>query len=399
MYRGNFRNSRSFSSNNNYKKGTRTRSSKTRIRGQSQIDVNKFINKAQEPTFSEQKITNSFTDFDLNPKLLENILKKGFEKPMPIQDQAIPNLLQGKDLIGIANTGMGKTAAFLIPMIQKIIDNPKEKVLIITPTRELAEQIVNDFRALSLGLNMYSVLVIGGVSIQNQIRNLKKGYNFVIGTPGRLKDLATRKNINYSIFTNVVVDEVDRMFDMGFSREVIQIFRALPRIRQSMFFSATMTNEVVRLINENSNNPVTITLKLRDTASTVDQDIIRISSAQNKIETLHNLLISKEVTKTLIFSRTKWGVKKLAHELIDRGFKVDSIHGNKTQFQRQKALIAFKNDMVNILVATDVAARGLDIPDISHVINYEAPEKYEDYIHRIGRTGRANKVGKALTFV
>lgn len=370
-----------------------------RLRAPNRIPVEKFINKVQQVDETVNVITHDFTDFNLNERLLQNVLAKGYTKPLPIQDQAIPHLLVGRDLVGLANTGMGKTAAFLIPLIQKIINDPSQRVIIITPTRELAEQIDGEFRLLARGLNQYSVLAIGGMGIQNQIRDLSRYYSFLIGTPGRLKDLQGRRKVNYAQFNNIVLDEVDRMFDMGFSKEIIEIINQLPKNRQSLFFSATITNQVEKTINQNSNNPVTIQVKTRDTAATVDQDIIRVTESGQKMEVLQKLLYQEEVKKVLIFGRTKHGVKRLAIELADRGFKADSIHGNKTQQQRKRVLDSFRQDRLTILVATDVAARGLDIPNVSHVINFDIPETYEDYIHRIGRTGRANKVGKALTFV
>lgn len=370
-----------------------------RFRAPNRIPVEKFINKVQIVDETVNIITHEFTDFNLDQRLLANVLSKGYSAPLPIQDQAIPHLLNGRDLVGLANTGMGKTAAFLIPLIQKIIKDPNQRVIIITPTRELAEQIDGEFRLLARGLNQYSVLAIGGMGIQNQIRDLNRYYSFLIGTPGRLKDLQSRRKINYAQFNNIVLDEVDRMFDMGFSKEILDIIRQLPKERQSLFFSATITHQVETTINQNSNNAVTIQVKTRDTAATVDQDIIRVTDGGQKIEVLQKLLYQEEVKKVLIFGRTKHGVKRLATELAGRGFKADSIHGNKTQQQRKRVLDSFKQDRLTILVATDVAARGLDIPNVSHVINFDIPETYEDYIHRIGRTGRANKVGKALTFV
>jgi len=370
-----------------------------RFRSPNRIPVDKFINKVQQVDETVNVVTHAFTDFNLDSRLLKNVLSKGYGAPLPIQDQAIPHLLAGRDLIGLANTGMGKTAAFLIPLIQKIINDPDQRVLIITPTRELAEQIDGEFRILARGLNQYSVLAIGGMGIHNQIRDLSRYHSFLIGTPGRLKDLEQRRKISYTRFNNIVLDEVDRMFDMGFSHEIIEIINQLPKQRQSLFFSATITNQVETTINQNSTNPVTIQVKTRDTAATVDQDIIRVVETSKKIDMLHDILNLEEAKKVLVFGRTKHGVRKLAIELAGRGFRADSIHGNKTQQQRKRVLDAFKQDRLTILVATDVAARGLDIPNVSHVINFDLPETFEDYIHRIGRTGRANKVGKALTFV
>jgi ATP-dependent RNA helicase RhlE len=365
----------------------------------SRIDINKFINKATPATQEEKyQSTHTFADFAIDEKLKQNIISKGYIDPLPIQDQAIPQLLEGKDMIGIANTGTGKTAAFLIPLINKIIKNRNERVLIIAPTRELAEQIESELTSMTAGLGIYSALCIGGMSMGRQISNLRRSPHFVIGTPGRLKDMTNRRFIYLDKFTNVVLDEVDRMFDMGFMKDIKFLLDPLPKTRQSLFFSATITPDIERLINQYSTNPVKVTVKTRETAASVDQDIVRISG-QIKIQVLHDLLIKEDFTKILIFGRTKHGVHKLSEELQVRGFKAESIHGDKSQSQRQRVLKQFKVDEINILVATDVAARGLDIPNVSHVINYELPQTYEDYVHRIGRTGRANQTGKALTFV
>jgi len=364
------------------------------------IDINRFINKAQPLSETAYTAKNTFQSFNLDIRLLENVLAKGYTTPMAIQDQTIMPALEGKDLIGLANTGMGKTAAFLIPLINKTLKNQStNKTLIIAPTRELAEQIRSELIELTRKLGIYSVLVIGGASINRQIGELRRSHQFVIGTPGRLKDMFNRKVLNLSLFNNIVLDEVDRMFDMGFSRDIKLIISQLPKNRQSLFFSATINSEVDQLIKAHSQNPIKISVVRRETTGNVDQDIIKVTDTAKKIEVLHDLLIKEEFEKVLIFGRTKWGVNKLSIELQKRGFQADAIHGGKTQSQRQKALYSFKEGRVSILVATDVAARGLDIPNVTHVINYEVPETYTDYIHRIGRAGRANNTGKALTFV
>lgn len=366
----------------------------------SKIDVSKLINKAIEETIETEYVAkNNFLDFDVHNQIKANISNKGYKTPTPIQDQAIPHILLGKDLVGIAATGTGKTAAFLIPLINKVINNMHEKVLIIVPTRELAMQIQDEFIAFSKGTGVFSVTCIGGTSMYVQFNNLKRRYNFIIGTPGRLKDLANRRAINLNQITNIVLDEVDRMLDMGFIKDIRFLLEQIPTNRQSLFFSATVNREIEGLINSFLNDPVKVSLKVRDTASTVEQDVIRIIDRTKKVEILHDLLIKEEFTKVLIFAKTKMGVRRLSDNLYARGFKVESIHGDKTQARRQKALNMFKQDRVNILVATDVAARGLDISDISHVINYDLPDNYDDYVHRIGRTGRANKRGIALSFV
>jgi superfamily II DNA/RNA helicase len=319
--------------------------------------------------------------------------------PTPIQDMAIPQVLSGSDVIGIANTGTGKTAAFLIPLLNKIINNPREKVLIIVPTRELATQINQELLEFRAELRIFSVCCVGGMGISNQISGLRRSHNFVIGTPGRLRDLVDRKVIHLSEFRTIVLDEADRMLDMGFVNDMRFIMSLMGPNRQTLLFSATITNELDKLIKEFLNNPQKISVKTGDTARNVEQDIVRVPNGSDKIEHLSSLLIKKEFSKVLIFGRTKHGVEKLCQVLIRQGFKVESIHGDKNQSKRQNALRAFRDNQSQILVATDVAARGLDIPNVTHVINFEIPATYEDYVHRIGRTGRGNQVGTALTFV
>lgn len=373
--------------------------SKRRFTGQ-YIDVNKFINKATATNHTEAYAPqHCFADFPLHPILKENILSKGYTTPTAIQDQSIPVLLQGKDMIGIANTGTGKTATFLIPLIHKIAMNKRERALIITPTRELALQIQQELKEFSRGLSMYSTLCIGGANIGQQISQLRRDPHFIIGTPGRLKDLLERRFLNLSQFGSVVLDEADRMLDMGFISDIQTLLSLLPVERQTLFFSATMSPRIQSLTEQFLNNPVTISVKTRDTAANVDQDVIHIDHEDNKIEMLHDLLVQSAFSKVLIFGQTKYGVERLSSDLEQRGFRAVCIHGNKTQPARQRALSLFKQDDAQIMVATDVAARGLDIPNVSHVINYDLPMSYDDYIHRIGRTGRADKKGYALTFI
>lgn len=363
-------------------------------------DISKFVNKASNHINEEEYIANTaFSQLEISQRLKDNIISKGYSTPTPIQDQAMGYILAGKDLLGIANTGTGKTGAFLIPLINKVLLNPFEKVLIITPTRELALQIEHEFNSLARFTGTNSILCIGGTSMYQQRGNLNRRFNFVIGTPGRLKDLIERDMLSILDFKSVVIDEVDRMFDMGFINDVKELLSYLPKERQTLFFSATVSDKVSQLIRAYSRDLITISVKHNDTAETIDQDVVRFSGLDNKMEVLHNLLIQEGFDKVLIFGRTKHGVKRLAENLNQRGFRADSIHGNKSQPQRQRALGQFRQNKIKILVATDVASRGLDITDVTHVINYDLPESYEDYIHRIGRTGRANKAGKALTFV
>ncbi len=379
-------------------RGGRNNFSKRRIKSFDPTNLvgNSFIPQSvKEEEFIPQ---NSFADFKVEDKLKQNIERRGYKIPTPIQDAAIPAILEGRDLIGIAKTGTGKTAAFLIPLINKILKNPGEKVLIVAPTRELAVQIRDEFEKFSMNLNIYSVLCIGGVSMYGQIKILMRNPQFVIGTPGRLKDLENQRRLNLANFRNIVLDEVDHMLDMGFIEDVNYLISKLPRNRQSLFFSATVSGKIQLIMNRFLNNPLTIKIKENAPTSNVDQEIIHIGG-KPKIDALHELLIQKDFNKVLIFGRTKFGTEKLSRELIQRGFKAASIHGNKSQNQRQRALSDFKENRIQILLATDIASRGLDINDVSHVINYDLPESQEDYIHRIGRTGRAGKNGKAITFV
>lgn len=363
-------------------------------------DTSKFINRVSVTEEAEVfKPQYSFGDFQIDERLKKNILSKGYNTPTPIQDRAIPHILKGEDVVGIANTGTGKTAAFLIPLLDKILKNPRANVLIVVPTRELAIQIQDELREFKGNLPIFSSCCVGGMSIGPQIASLRRRNHIIIGTPGRLKDLIDRRILGLSKFNSVVLDEADRMLDMGFINDIKFMIGLMPKERHTLFFSATLSPDIESLISQFLKNPIKISVKTRDTAKSIDQDVVRIMSGENKIERLEKLLKESGVSKILIFGRTKHGVEKLSKILIGKGFAVDSIHGNKNHGRRQKALSQFKNNKVNILVATDVAARGLDIADISHVINYDLPATYEDYIHRIGRTGRCGKVGKALTFI
>ena len=363
------------------------------------IHPSKFVNKTiiteETETFVPE---HQFTDFAIDESLKRTIISKGYATPTPIQDKAISHILKGSDLVGIANTGTGKTAAFLIPLINKVLHDPKTQVLIVVPTRELAIQIESELRGFTKGMKIFSVCCVGGASINPQIQALRYKNQFVIGTPGRLKDLIERKKIRLSDYNTIVLDEADRMLDMGFINDMRYVMAGMPTPRHTLFFSATLSSEIEKLISEFLKNPVRVSVKTGDTARNVDQDVVKVEES-GKLDVLHDLLTQKEFSKVLIFGRTKHGVEKLSKMLLARGFKAESIHGNKNHSQRQRSLASFKNNQVQILVATDVAARGLDIPDVSHVINYDLPMTYEDCVHRIGRTGRGEKKGKALTFI
>lgn len=363
------------------------------------FDPSLFIKKVEEQVVAPVYVPkNTFADFKLADEIKKNIQDKNYVSPTPIQDQAIPYILEGRDVIGTANTGTGKTAAFLIPLVHNAFIKKTNKVLIITPTRELAAQIQEELNSFKKNMGMYSIVCIGGLNMRPQIQALQKNPVFVVGTPGRLKDLEENGHLHFNKYDAIVLDEVDTMLDMGFINDIRYIISKLPQKRHSLFFSATISPNIQRLINGFLKNPVAISVKTRQTAENVNQDVIQVGT-KNKIDILHDLLIKPAFTKVIIFSRTKRNTDKLAKELRDRGFALATIHGNKTQEQRKKALSLFKDNAVKILLATDVVARGIDIDDVSHVINFDMPATHEDYIHRIGRTGRANKIGQALTFI
>jgi ATP-dependent RNA helicase RhlE len=366
----------------------------------SKIDVSRYINTNVTPVKVITYVPkHNFVDFEVEKHLKENIVSKGYVVPTPIQDQAIPVVLSGKDIVGIANTGTGKTAAFLIPLINKVLLGKDQRVLIVAPTRELAHQINDELKSFTRKMKMYSVVVVGGSPIGAQIRELRYYNDFVIGTPGRIKDVINRGVLNLAQFQTVVLDEADRMLDMGFIDDMRFMMDKMPKNRHTLFFSATLSSTIEVLIKDFLNDPVRISVKTGDTSKNILQDAIRIKPGTNKTEMLHDLLNKEEFEKVLVFGKTKHGVQKLSDELYKRGFSSSSIHGDKNQIQRQRALNDFKTNKTKILVATDVAARGLDIPNVSHVINYDLPATHEDYIHRIGRTGRGDKTGKALTFI
>ncbi len=365
------------------------------------INPSRFINKAK-PVAEEIPFQplHTFADFNFSPALQSNIDAKGYVNPTPVQDEAIEPLLAGRDLIGLANTGTGKTAAFLLPILQRLVEDQNSvRALIIAPTRELALQIDDEFRGFSKGLELYSALCVGGVNIQPQIRQIQRGPHLIIGTPGRLKDLVQQKKLRLGGANVLVLDEADRMLDMGFIRDIKFLMNELPTQRQSMCFSATTVPEVKDLMNEMLSDPVIVSVRRGETNDHIEQDVVKTTSKDHKIQVLHELLAQPEFEKVIVFGQTKHGVQRLAEKLSSNGIMSEAIHGNKSQGQRQRALNAFKQNRVRVLVATDVAARGLDIPNVSHVINFDQPVTYEDYVHRIGRTGRGGKRGTALTFV
>ena len=365
------------------------------------IHPSKFINlNPVESRKAEYVPTNSFADFEIASELKETLTKIGFKNPSAIQDQAIPFALEGRDIIGLANTGTGKTAAFLLPILTHLKSNPQRtSVLIMAPTRELAQQINDECRRFSANMRIHSTVVVGGANIERQIRDLKREPQIVIGTPGRLNDLLKRRALRLDFIDHFVLDEADRMLDMGFINDIRHIASLLPKERQTLCFSATITPTIQTLVQDFLTNPETISVRTGETSDHVIQNVIEASDKMHKQDLLQEMLAKSEFEKVLVFGETKFGVQRLADRLRSAGIASEAIHGNKSQSQRQRALNAFKANQVKVLVATDVAARGLDIPNVSHVINFDQPATYEDYVHRIGRTGRGGAHGNALTFV
>lgn len=342
----------------------------------------------------------SFNDFNFNPHISQAIKACGFVTPTPIQKQAIGSILERRDLLGLAQTGTGKTAAFILPTVQHLMATSGKQVrtLIIAPTRELAEQI-NDFtRTIIQGTRLRSMAIYGGVSKQGQIARIRKGVDIVIACPGRLLDILNSQAINLSQVETLILDEADHMFDKGFLPDIRRILWQLPKERQSLVFSATMPNEIRHLAEDILNNPVTVQINHTRSAKSVSHQLYAIEQEQ-KTTLLMHLLKLEQMETTLVFTRTKRKAENLAFKLVQMGFKATSLQGNLSQSNRQKALDGFKNGTFKILVATDIAARGIDVTGISHVINYDMPDTAEAYIHRAGRTGRAACTGEALNFV
>lgn len=365
------------------------------------INPSRFINKAVTPEVEvPYEPEHSFKDFGFNKNLVSTIKYAGLTSPSEIQDKCIVPSLEGKDIIGLANTGTGKTAAFLLPIIDKLIINRDvASVLILAPTRELAQQTDAEFKRFSAGQKLFSTLIVGGANITKQIQQIKRGPHVIVGTPGRTKDLINKHVLRLSGIKTFVLDEADRMCDMGFEKDIRFIEAEIPKNRQTLCYSATMTESVKKIVEDFMNHPITISAIKNETNDHINQDVIEVRDKAHKIEVLSSLLAKPEFEKVIIFGETKYGVQRLADRLVKNGIAAEAIHGNKSQSQRERALKKFKNNTVNVLVATDVAARGLDIPDVSHVINFDPPKVYDDYVHRIGRTGRAGKTGTALTFV
>jgi ATP-dependent RNA helicase RhlE len=345
----------------------------------------------------------TFENLNLLPQILSSLKAKGYSQPTPIQEKSIPHILEGKDICGSAQTGTGKTAAFALPMLQILFNNKAHqrkgiKALILAPTRELAQQISDSFRDYGKGLHIRHTVIYGGVSQHGQTNALRSGVDIVIATPGRLLDLMEQGFVHLNTIEFFVLDEVDRMLDMGFINDIKKIIAKLPQKKQTLFFSATMPPEIKKLSDSLLKNPVIVqTAAVSQAAVTIKQYVYHVKNDNKKA--LLKYILDKEVKPhVLVFTRTKRGADKLAKSLNADGIKAEAIHGNKSQNARQKALDRFKSRNISMLIATDVASRGLDITEISHVINFDLPEEAETYIHRIGRTGRAGYSGIAISF-
>jgi ATP-dependent RNA helicase RhlE len=391
-------NSRNRFSNNRNNRGRRN---SNKFMDSAKINPSRYISQAAQINEQEKDLYEGvdFSSYGLDGRILSNLHAKKIIRTTKIQELTIPEVMAGNDVLGISATGSGKTGAFVIPLAHKLLENQNESVLIIAPTRELAQQIF--FEALSIikGTRIRLGLAIGGENIYRQIDSLRRNPQMVIGTPGRLMDIAKRGFINFSNFTSIVIDEVDRMMDMGFIADIKEMYSQMASDKQSLFFSATMDKKVEATIREFSNNYTTIRLTENKPANLVDQDVVYYEATEEKISILHGILVKEEVKKTVIFVDTKRYADKVGKELYEKGINSGVLHGDKSQFNRKKILDLYRNSRINVLVATNVAARGIDIDDISHVINLDEPRTYEEYIHRIGRTGRNGRSGSALTFV
>ena len=372
-------------------------------RNKQEIHPSRFINRDVETIDHEANAyvsNHQFADFALTTPLHKNLEQTGFTSPSAIQDQTIPLALEGKDIIGLANTGTGKTAAFLLPLLTHL-DKHRQfySVLIMAPTRELAQQIDDEFRRFSAGMKLYSVLLVGGVGIVPQLRGLQRRPHVIIGTPGRIKDHIDRGTLPLAGINAFVLDEADRMLDMGFVKDIRRIAGMLPTERQTLCFSATFNDGIRAIASDFMKNPEMVSVKVTETNDHIYQDVVHYTDNEHKKQLLINLLSDEEFEKVIVFGETKFGVQRLSDSVDKLGIASRAIHGNKSQSQRTRALDDFKAGKARVLFATDVAARGLDIPKVSHVINFDVPQTYDDYVHRIGRTGRGGKTGTALTFV
>lgn len=375
--------------------------SKRPKRKSSIVDTDQLIRRATNREEVVYEANRSFEDMPIDGRLKRNLAKKGFVMPSQIQDESLDLLKSGRNLIGIANTGTGKTAAFLVPIIEGLLKQREQQTaLVIVPTRELALQVEKEFISLTTGLGLYASSYIGGTSVNKDLGKLKRKSHVIIGTPGRLIDLINQKALRLNRIPILVLDEFDRMLDMGFVRDIKRIVEGMTSRRQTMLFSATIDESQKTLISTLVKDPVEIKVNSGTSSSDkVDQDIIKVPADANKFKMLTDLISGTGFDKVLVFAETKGWVDRVTKKLNQVGIIADQIHGNKSQNYRNNALAKFKKGSIQVLVATDVAARGIDVTGVTHVINYQLPMSLDSYIHRIGRTGRAGKTGKAFTFV
>lgn len=387
------------SSKNRFSNNRRNKNKSYKRKSSNKIDRNLYINNSPTIENSEKYQGLEYKALGLNEKLLNNVLTKGYRTTTEIQEKTIPEINKGLNVLGISKTGSGKTAAFLIPLIEKMIHDQHQKLLVVAPTRELAMQIKEEAVTFVRGMNFNVNLIIGGDSIDRQVKNLKRGDNIIIGTPGRIKDLVNRGFIKPANINNVVVDEVDRMMDMGFINDTRHIFNLISKNKQALFFSATLNKKVEEVVKELAHSYTLIKLSNNEAVKSVNQSIVKFNSSQDKFNQLFQILNNETVRKAIIFVETKHYADKVYRTLLDQNHKVNVIHGNKRQNARKKVIESFRKSNIDYLVATNVAARGIDVQDITHVINFDEPDTYDEYIHRIGRTGRNGKIGTAFTFI
>ena len=345
-----------------------------------------------------------FSDMGLHPRVLEALIPLGYEQPTPIQEQAIPHVLNGRDVMGIAQTGTGKTAAFSLPIVHHLTNNLMHgravpRVLVLTPTRELAAQIDDNVKAYAKNVKVRTALIFGGVSQHKQVAQIRKGADVLVATPGRLLDLCNQGLLSLEWIEFLVLDEADTMLDMGFIHDIKRVIAMLPEKRQSLFFSATMPESIVKLSKTILTDPIRVEVaRVSSAAETVEQRMLFVSQGAKR-DLLVQILNKPEVETALVFTRTKYGADKVVRFLKKHDIRGEAIHGNKSQPQRDKAMNAFRKGKIKVLVATDIAARGIDVEGVSHVINFEIPNISETYVHRIGRTGRAGREGVAISMV
>lgn len=391
------RNNRTFNHGKKETPNSRNRKKKTT----KELPPESFVRKAVPAEQTVYRPGRLIRELPVDGSILNNLKTKGYELPTEIQDKTLEAILEGRNLIGLAQTGTGKTGAFLIPLINNLLSKDATKhVLVISPTRELAMQTDSEFRSIARGLKLFSTCLIGGTSVRQDVANLRRPGHIVIGTPGRMADMVRQGALDLRRFSILVLDEFDRLLDMGFEPEIQRLVGGMHRRRQTLLFSATEDKSQQKIIDELMENPYIVKVRTGNvSADTIEQKIVAVKDGETKMEVLLNMIRHDSFEKVLLFVDTKRGVSRICRDLKRGGITADEIHGDKSQNYRIKALESFKNRKIKVLVATDVAARGLDISHVSHVINFQQPKDMESYIHRIGRTGRAGASGSAITFV